>query len=306
MKLGTHQSLSAVDFTTGALYLSINFNPGSGYDGEMSPRKQLLSAPFAENANNLVGDGRIDTTYAPTTTTNPAASIAYNPTVSSSNNALTVSSNSNTTGATLKVNQSGSGAAAVINGGDVGINTSTPLGNFDIRQITDGDTLIYGRRNTDSSPTGSFIDFKSADGVTDLFKVNIDGTVSIGNDVTFGNLTPNKGVFTDAFKNLVSTGTLGVDQGGTGTTTNPNNGQLLIGNGSGYNVANLTAGSGINIGNAAGSITVSSTLGTSVDLTSEVVNTLPGGSGGTGFNSYTTGDLLYAGSTGSTLSKCLS
>ena len=49
---------------------------------------------------------------------------------------------------------------------------------------------------------------------------------------------------------------LGRAQGGTGVSTAPTNGQLLIGNGTGYTVASLTAGSGITITNAAGSITI--------------------------------------------------
>lgn len=44
--------------------------------------------------------------------------------------------------------------------------------------------------------------------------------------------------------------------GGTGLTAAPTNGQLLIGNGSGYTLATLTAGSGISVTNGAGSITV--------------------------------------------------
>ena len=45
-------------------------------------------------------------------------------------------------------------------------------------------------------------------------------------------------------------------QGGTGTGTAPTNGQLLIGNGTGYTLANLTAGSGISISNSAGGVTI--------------------------------------------------
>lgn len=50
---------------------------------------------------------------------------------------------------------------------------------------------------------------------------------------------------------------LPVGSGGTGLTSTPTNGQLLIGNGTGYTAASLTAGSGITITNAAGSITLS-------------------------------------------------
>jgi parallel beta-helix repeat protein len=52
-------------------------------------------------------------------------------------------------------------------------------------------------------------------------------------------------------------GLLGITNGGTGVSTTPSNGQLLIGNGTGYTVATLTAGAGISITNGGGSITVS-------------------------------------------------
>lgn len=55
------------------------------------------------------------------------------------------------------------------------------------------------------------------------------------------------------------TGTLPIGNGGTNTTTTPANGQLLIGNGTGYTVANLSQGGGINISNNAGAITISAT-----------------------------------------------
>lgn len=55
---------------------------------------------------------------------------------------------------------------------------------------------------------------------------------------------------------LALSGALSVAQGGTGLTSTPTNGQLLIGNGTGYTVASLTAGSGITITSAAGSITI--------------------------------------------------
>jgi hypothetical protein len=55
------------------------------------------------------------------------------------------------------------------------------------------------------------------------------------------------------------TGQLGVSRGGTGVSTTPTNGQLLIGNGTDYTVANLTAGSGVTITNSAGGISISAT-----------------------------------------------
>ena len=54
-------------------------------------------------------------------------------------------------------------------------------------------------------------------------------------------------------------GTLPIAKGGTNLTTVPSNGQLLIGNGTGYTVAGLTAGSGITITPGAGTISIAST-----------------------------------------------
>jgi hypothetical protein len=57
---------------------------------------------------------------------------------------------------------------------------------------------------------------------------------------------------------IVGTGTgiIPVTSGGTGLSTIPTNGQLLIGNGTGYTLNTLTASSGITVTNAAGIITV--------------------------------------------------
>ncbi|MEI7589565.1 MAG: tail fiber domain-containing protein, partial [Chitinophagia bacterium] len=54
------------------------------------------------------------------------------------------------------------------------------------------------------------------------------------------------------------TGTVAVANGGTGLTTTPTNGQIDIGNGTGFTRSTLTAGSGISITNAAGTITIAS------------------------------------------------
>ena len=55
--------------------------------------------------------------------------------------------------------------------------------------------------------------------------------------------------------NVVLTLPLEVIYGGTGLQAIPTNGQLLIGNGTGYTLSTLTAGTGLTITNAAGSIT---------------------------------------------------
>lgn len=65
--------------------------------------------------------------------------------------------------------------------------------------------------------------------------------------------------------------TIGIGYGGTGLTATPTNGQLAIGNGSGYTLANLTAGTNVSISNTSGGITISATPSaggtvTSVDM----------------------------------------
>jgi hypothetical protein len=76
-----------------------------------------------------------------------------------------------------------------------------------------------------------------------------------------------------------------VINGGTGLGTIPTNGQLLIGNGTGYTLNTLTAGAGITVTNGAGTITVASS------------GLLSFSAGTTGFtpSSPTTGAVVLAG-----------
>jgi len=59
-------------------------------------------------------------------------------------------------------------------------------------------------------------------------------------------------------------GTLTTGGGGTGIASTPANGQVLIGNGSGYSLATITAGSNITVTNSAGGITIAAPGGTGV------------------------------------------
>jgi hypothetical protein len=52
--------------------------------------------------------------------------------------------------------------------------------------------------------------------------------------------------------------TVGASKGGTGLTSTPANGQVPIGNGTGYTLATLTAGTNVTITNGAGTITINS------------------------------------------------
>lgn len=63
---------------------------------------------------------------------------------------------------------------------------------------------------------------------------------------------------------ITMSGTLGTANGGTNITSTPSNGQLLIGNGSGYSLSALTAGANVSITNGSGSITISASGSTGV------------------------------------------
>jgi hypothetical protein len=111
------------------------------------------------------------------------------------------------------------------------------------------------------------------------------------------------------------TGVTPVASGGTGLSAIPTNGQLLIGNGSGYTLNTLGASTGITVTNGAGTIVVANSgvlsysagttgLTPSTATTGNVVlgGTLIAANGGTGFASYAVGNLLYADTT-TTLAK---
>jgi hypothetical protein len=63
--------------------------------------------------------------------------------------------------------------------------------------------------------------------------------------------------------NLASADTFGINpvtKGGTGSSALPTDGQLLIGNGSGFALARITAGSGMTVTNGVGAITLASSI----------------------------------------------
>lgn len=97
--------------------------------------------------------------------------------------------------------------------------------------------------------TGTTLGFTSANITT------VTGTTA---GFTSANITTLSGTNFSA-TSLTLTNALARAQGGTGLSTAPSNGQLLIGNGTGYTLAALTAGSGITVTNAAGSITITNT-----------------------------------------------
>ena len=116
-------------------------------------------------------------------------------------------------------------------------------------------------------------------GNTNVSNVQTSGTVTAGS-VTYPNAhgTANQvlsttGSGTLAWVTPVSsaaslTGTLAVANGGTGLSTTPANGQIDIGNGTGFTRATITAGTAITITNTAGAITISAAVRPTTDQAS--------------------------------------
>jgi Chaperone of endosialidase len=93
---------------------------------------------------------------------------------------------------------------------------------------------------------------------------------------------------------IVTTGTwnanaIGVGYGGTGVSTTPSNGQLLIGNGSTYTVASLGTGTGISTTTGSGTLTINNT-----GVTSNVAGTGISVSGSTGAVTITNSGVTSA------------
>jgi hypothetical protein len=135
----------------------------------------------------------------------------------------------------------------VANGG-TGLTTTPTNGQIDIGNGTGFSraTLTAGSNVTITNGAGSIT-------------IAASGTVtSVGVSGGTTGLTTSGGPVTGS-GTITLAGTLAVTNGGTGLTTTPSNGQIDIGNGTGFSRATLTAGSGISITNGAGSITLTAT-----------------------------------------------
>jgi hypothetical protein len=142
--------------------------------------------------------------------------------------------------------------------------------------------------------------------------------MTIGNET---NITPPRVPLTDERTGAVSrewyrwfyslfttlgsgTGIVPVTSGGTGLGTIPTNGQLLIGNGSGYTLNTLGTGAGISVTNGLGTITVANTgvlsniAGTGISVSSATGNVTIANTGVLSFSAGTTGLTPSAAATG--------
>ena len=109
--------------------------------------------------------------------------------------------------------------------------------------------------------------------------VNVAGEISLSNTTVVPGYYPRASISVDAQGRITSAnqssdidltsevfGILPINRGGTGISTSPTNGQLLIGNGTGYALTTLTEGTGIKITNSAGGIKIDATADASAKV----------------------------------------
>jgi hypothetical protein len=152
------------------------------------------------------------------------------------------------------------------NGQTLVYNTSTSLWEKNTVSLTAGvnGTLPIANGGTGATTAGAALTALGA-----YPAANPDGYTSNTGTVTSVAATV-PSIFSISGSPITSSGTLAmtysgtalpVANGGTGITSAPTNGQLLIGNGTGYTASTLTAGTNITITNSSGGITIASSGG---------------------------------------------
>lgn len=179
-----------------------------------------------------------------------------------------------------------SGIAAMTGSLNLGGNQISALGNGTagtpaIRLSGDATTGIY------STGVGKI---NIAAGAVNRIEANSTGVLTTGTLGVSGALSAASASFTAP---------LPYGSGGTGTNGTPINGQLLIGNGGGFTLATITAGSGVSVTNGAGTITLASTaLVSSVDVSGGTTGLTTSGGPITGSGTITLAGTLGVGNGG--------
>jgi hypothetical protein len=171
-----------------------------------------------------------------------------------------------TLGGTLAISAGGTGLAGTPTGGQLligngsgytlagltagtAISVTNATGSISIANTAPDQTVVITGGGL-ISVTGTYPSFNidAAEGFSGtVTSIDVSSTVS---GLTFsGGPVTDSGVITMA-------GTLGITSGGTGLGSTPTNGQLLIGDGSGFVLSALTAGTGISVTDATGSISI--------------------------------------------------
>ncbi|NDF99102.1 MAG: hypothetical protein EB101_09300, partial [Chitinophagia bacterium] len=187
-----------------------------------------------------------------------------------------------TTGTVVTTGDSGTVTSTMIADGtivDADVNASASIAHSKLAAITAGRVLLGNASNvpTATALTGDItVDSSGSTSISNNAVTNTDlrdsSALSVIGNATNASADPADiaaasdhqilrrsgtalgfGAINLASTNAV-TNTLPIGNGGTGVTATPTDGQLLIGNGTGFSLATLTAGSNVTINNTAGSI----------------------------------------------------
>jgi len=151
-------------------------------------------------------------------------------------------------GGTASTTLYGNGATSTFGG-----NISTPTGNLiTAGELSASSPLLY------NSSTKQF-SISLASSTSDGYLSSTDFGIFNGKQDSLVSGTSIKTVGGISILGSGDLGVVGIGYGGTGITSTPTNGQILIGNGTNYSLSTLTAGNNIDITNGTGTITIAST-----------------------------------------------
>jgi hypothetical protein len=203
------------------------------------------------------GSGNVVLSTSPTLTT----PLLGTPTSGNLANCTGVSLTAGVSG-TLPVANGGTGVATSTGSGNVVLSTSPTLVTPILGTPTSGNLSNCTGVSLTAGVSGTL---PVANGGTGVATSTGSGNVVLSTSPTLvtpilgtptsGNLSNCTGVSLTAGVS----GTLPVANGGTGLTATPSNGQIDIGNGTGFTRAAITAGSGVSVTNGAGTITIAAT-----------------------------------------------
>ena len=166
-------------------------------------------------------------------------------------------------------------------------NAADPTNASKILIATNGSTdvqLVSGVNGT-----GTYLPLAFYNNGLGRFVIGTAGQFGIGPTASVSYGTSGQAFISGGASAAPSWGTLGPAGGGTGITTTPANGALLIGNGTNYTSATLNPGTAIGVTNASGSITINNT-----GVTSAVAGTGISVSGATGAVTITNSGVTSA------------